>query len=143
MGDGERDKGQKERSFEIGKDESWFANIKMIVEETLKHLSEFSHFSIEAARRDRSIIDKLISDAQQFDNARQTIANQSLQNAVETANLAGKAALRHADLAVDRQWNVDEVASLVAKTGVQLDAFVTLLASKIAEALHEQDIPKR
>ena len=36
------------------------------------------------------------------------MANQALQNAIETANLVGKQAVRHTDLAIDRQWNVDE-----------------------------------
>ncbi len=101
-----------EREFEIGKDESWassqhsqneawFANVK-------RTYDEFLQVSLEGIRMNRSFITKLASDAQQYDNQRQVIANQSLQNAVETANMVGKQTVRHADLAVDRQWNVDE-----------------------------------
>jgi len=36
------------------------------------------------------------------------LATQALQNAVETANMVGKQAVRHGDLAIDRQWNVNE-----------------------------------
>lgn len=43
-----------------------------------------------------------------------TIAEQALQNAVETANMVGKQAVRHGDLAIDRQWNLDEVARIAA-----------------------------
>ena len=32
------------------------------------------------------------------------IANQALQNAVETANMVGKQAIRHADIAADALW---------------------------------------
>lgn len=113
---------------EIGRDESWFANVK-------RTYDEFQQESLESIRRNRSYVDKVISDAQQNDNARQNIANQSLQNAVETANMVGKQAVRHGDLAIDRQWNVDEVAALVAKTPVFLDAISAAVASAVAETL--------
>ena len=35
------------------------------------------------------------------------IAIQALQNAVETANMTGKQAVRHGDLAIDHQWNLE------------------------------------
>ena len=101
-----------EREFETGKDESWassqhsqneawFANVK-------RTYDEFLHESLESIRSNRLVTSKLMSDAQQYDNQRQVIANQSLQNAIETANMVGKQTVRHADIAVDRQWNVDE-----------------------------------
>lgn len=88
----------KEREFEIGKDESWFANIKRMYD-------EYQQESLETIRHQRLHFDKIISDAQQYDNARQNIANQALQNAVETANMVSKQAVRHGDVAIDRQWN--------------------------------------
>ncbi|MGW8178884.1 MAG: hypothetical protein ACWGQW_09005 [bacterium] len=118
----------KEREFEIGRDESWFANIKRMYD-------EYQHESLESIRRNRSLVDKYISDAQQYDNGRQNIANQALQNAVETANMVGKQAVRHGDLAIDRQWNVDEVSTLTAKSGVEADAIIAILASAVADAL--------
>jgi len=44
------------------------------------------------------------------------IAMQALQNAVETANMVSKQAVRHSDLSIDRQWNVDEqgIAAVIA-----------------------------
>ena len=69
---------------------------------------EYQHESLESIRRNRSITDKTISDAQQHDNQLSNVALQALQNAVETANLIGKQAAQHRDLAVDRQWNVNE-----------------------------------
>ena len=53
-----------EREFEIGKDEAWFANVK-------RTFDEFLNESLESIRRNRTIVDKIASDAQQFDNQRQ------------------------------------------------------------------------
>ena len=52
------------------------------------------------------------------------LATQALQNAVETANMVAKQAVRHSDLAIDRQWNVNET-----------DAFATILAERVAARL--------
>jgi len=108
--------------------EAWYANIKRMYD-------EYQHESLESIRRNRSYVDKVLADAQQFDNQRQVIANQALQNAVESANLIGKQAVVHAALAADRQWNVDEVAQLVAKTVVSLDAIAAALAAKVVDAI--------
>lgn len=119
-------KNKPEREFEIGKDETWFANVKVTFDELLKHVVALSHTSLESTKRNRSIVDKILSDAQQFDNARQAAANLALQNAVETANMVGKQAVRHGDVAIDRQWNIDEVANaatvvatVLAKMGME------------------------
>ena len=121
-----------EREFEVGKDEAWFANIK-------RTYDEFLHESLTSMRQTRVHFDKLISDAQQHDNQRQGIANQALQNAVETANMIGKQAVRHSDLAIDRQWNVDEVATLTAKSGVVADALVSAMTVLQAQALKQNE----
>ncbi len=54
--------------------------------------------------------------------------------AVNADNLQ-KQHLAHRDIATDRTWNIDEVSALSAKSGVQADAMVTLLAKAIADAL--------
>ena len=54
--------------------------------------------------------------------------------AVNADNLQ-KQHLAHRDIATDRTWNIDEVSALSAKSGVQADAMVTLLAKVIADAL--------
>ncbi|HUV52891.1 MAG TPA: hypothetical protein VMW64_07435 [Dehalococcoidia bacterium] len=117
-----------EREFETGKDESWFANIK-------RTYDEYQDISLTQARQNQAYVQKVLSDGQQYDNQRQAIANQALQNAVETANMVGKQAVRHSDIAIDRQWNVDEVAQLVAKTPVFLDAIAAAVAAAVNEAL--------
>ena len=101
-----------EREFEVGKDESWFATIKnehdVVFANVKRTYDEYQQESLESIKVNRSYTQKVLSDAQQYDNQRQNIANQALQNAVETANMIGKQGARHADLAIDRQWNVDE-----------------------------------
>ena len=120
-----------EREFEIGKDESWFANVK-------RTYDEYQQVSLDHIRQNDAYIQKVISDAQADTVEKRTIANQALQNAVETANMISKQAVRHGDIAIDRQWNVDEVAQLVAKTAISLDAIAASLAGKIADALKEK-----
>jgi hypothetical protein len=116
-----------EREFEIGKDEAWFANVK-------RTYDEYQQESLESIRRNRTAVDKIVSDAQQYDNQRQVIANQALQNAVETANLASKQAVRNSDLAVDRHWNVDE-ANLVVNEVLRGEVFKDAIAAAVAGAV--------
>ena len=115
---------------DIGQDEAWATNLK-------RTYDEYQEVSLESIKRNRSIVDKIVSDAQQYDNQRQVIANQSLQNAVETANMVGKQASRHADIAIDRQWNVDEQGYQVAKILGQpyVDAIKAAVSIAIAEAV--------
>ena len=92
----------------VAKDKAWFANMK-------RTYDEYQQESLESIKRNRSYVDKVLSDAAQYDNQRQVIANQALQNAVETANLVGKQCVRHADIAIDRQWNLDEQVEALKK----------------------------
>jgi len=121
-----------EREFETGKDESWFANVK-------RTYDEYQEVSLNEIRKNKRYIEKVLSDAQQNDNWRQGIANLALANAVFSSNLCNLKALGHGDLAVDRQWNVDEVSTLTAKSGVQADAFIVLLAEKVAAVLNKKN----
>ena len=121
----------EEREFEIGRDESWFANIK-------RTYDEFQQESLQTIREQRALFTKLLTDAQQNDNARQNIANQALQNAVETANMVGKQAVRHGDVAIDRQWNLDEVSTVASRSGVFSDA----IAAAVAKAVQEHEVAK-
>jgi len=138
------DKGQGqpnigEREFEIGKDESWaasqhsqneawFANVK-------RTYDEYQHESLESIKNNRLMINKLLSDAQQHDNNRQAIANQALQNAVETANMIGKQGVRHSDIAIDRQWNVDE-QGYIAENILRDSTFKEAIAAAVAIAVN-------
>jgi len=85
---------------------------------------EFQDISLTSARRSQVEYDKV-----------QNVALQALQNAVVTTDMVAKQAIEHRALAIDRQWNVDEVSTLTAKSGVQADAFVVALAQAIADAM--------
>lgn len=142
-----------EREFETGKDESWsasqhsqneawFANVK-------RSFDEYQHESLESIRTNRSYISKVLSDAQQYDNQRQAMANLALQNAVETANMVGKQGIessniackqnvRHNDIAADRQWNVDEqgyqVSDILSDQNFK-DAIQAAVSGAVTDAL--------
>ncbi len=112
-----------------------FANLK-------RTYDEYQQESLESIRRNRTIVDKLVSDAQQHDNARQVIANQALQNAVETANMVAKQAVRHGDIAIDGQWNPIQqgagdtlTARAVSIDDVSLKAIGAVVATAVADTL--------
>lgn len=127
----EEPKGKGEREFETGKDESWAANMK-------RTYDEYQQTSLESIKQNQSYVQKILSDAQSHFNTQQAIATQALQNAVETANMVSKQAVRHGDLAIDRQWNVDEVAQLVAQVPTFKDAIAAAVAAAINEALKDK-----
>lgn len=89
----------------IGK--AWAANLK-------RTYDEFQDVSLIAARRSQTHYDQVSN-----------VSLQALQNAVESANMLSKQAIAHRDIAIDREWNVNET-----------DAYATILAAKIAEALN-------
>lgn len=108
-----------------------FANAK-------RTYDEYQQESLESIKRNRTYVDKVLSDALQYDNQRQVIANQSLQNAVETANMVGKQAVRHGDIAIDGQWNpVQQGAgdTLTARAVSIDDASLKAIGAMVAAAL--------
>ena len=129
-------KQSKEREFEVGMDEGYKAVLLSMANFTLANMKrtydEYQNSSLESIKQNQSYVQKVLSDAQQNDNARQNIANQSLQNAVENANMSAKQAIRHADLAIDRQWNIDEVAMRLTENEVFTDA----IAAKVAKVVN-------
>jgi hypothetical protein len=139
-----REKGQEakargEREFEIGMDESWKANMKMLFDFILANMKrtaeEYQHAGLTAIHDSHSYVQKILSDAQLHFNTQQHLATQALQNAVVTSDMVAKQALRHSDIAIDRQWNVDEVAQLVAQVSTFKDAIAAAVAAAVNEAL--------
>jgi hypothetical protein len=73
-------------------------------------------------------------------NQRQVVNNlavQALQNAVETANMVGKQAVRHSDIAIDRQWNVDEQGYTVAEI-LRDESFKQAIVAAVAAAAQQK-----
>ena len=113
---------------------AWQANIK-------RTYDEYQQESLESIREQRLVFHKLMSDAQQFDNQRQAIANQALQNAVETANMVGKQSARHSDVAIDHQWNEDPAQaaaeSEILRTMTIDDASLKAIGATVAAAVSQ------
>lgn len=146
-----------EREFEIGKDEAWATNLKHVVDLWLANMKrtydEYQHESLESIRRNRSYIDKVLSDAQQSDNERQKLANLALANAIGTADMIGKNATvnvdnlqkqhtAHRDIATDNLWNPVQQAGADVTTlrAISLDdaslkAIGAVVAAAVADAL--------
>lgn len=64
------------------------------------------------------------------------LATQALQNAIETANMVSKQAVRHADIAIDRQWNVDEQGYTAAEI-LRDETFKSAIAAAVAAAVND------
>jgi hypothetical protein len=129
----------REREYEIGRDEAWSKAM-------FRTSNEYQQESLESIKRNRSYVDKLLADHLGYDLTARNIATQALQNAVETANMVGKQAVRHSDLSIDRQWNMDEtnfasadvLKSMGSDTSVK-QALMDLLVKAVADAISEKE----
>ncbi len=140
---------QGEREFETGADEFFkghseaqsgllFLNHKRVFDEMLQE-------SLETTRQQRTLFNKMMADSQ-------LLSNQLMQNAIgvtqkvaeqsaETANMVGKQAVRHGDLAIDRQWNLDEnsyVTEEILGNQTFKEGIRAAVVTAIQEALSEQ-----
>ena len=132
-----------ESEFETGNDEFFkkssqssalesdilFANMK-------RTYDEFQHESLTDVRETRELFQRLAQNAVSHDENIQNVSLQALQNAVETANMVGKQAVRHGDVAIDRQWNVDEQGYTVAEI-LRDETFKDAIAAAVAKAGYE------
>ena len=67
----------------------------------------------------------------------QQLTTQTLQNAIESANMISKQAIKHADVAADRVWNVDEqgyTAQAILQDEGVVDTLIAKILSKMAVA---------
>lgn len=71
----------------------------------------------------------MLSDAQKF-------TNQVFQSSLTTMDMTAKQTLKAQDLALDRQWNNDEVAALTAKLPTDLQGLSVLLTKAVADAVN-------
>ena len=112
-------------------------NAAMLFSNQKRTYDEYQQESLESIKRNRSYVDKILSDAHGYDNGARNIANQALQNAVETANLVGKQAVRHGDISIDRQWNVDE-QGYTAENILRDSTFKEAIAAAVAIAVNSK-----
>jgi len=85
----------EEKGYDIGTSEAWQANMKRMFD-------EYQRLSLDGADKNRVA----------FDNV-QNVALQALQNAVETANMIGKQAIAHRDIAINSEWKPKPKDSVV------------------------------
>ena len=118
---------QGEVGSEVGMDEAWKANIKGQFD---LFLNLTGNMLKQAQQELAAINSTTIRALEQSAN----VQAQLNQNAVETANLTSKQAVRHADLAIDRQWNIDE-ANYTAAQVLNDDMFQDSLQAAVAAAV--------
>ena len=97
-----------EREFETGMDEFFKSASQLNFLNAKRTYDEYQQESLASVRENRQLVDRLSQNAVTHDQQVQNVAFQALQNAVETANMIGKQAVAHRDIAIDREWNVDE-----------------------------------
>ena len=111
----------------------------MVGKSNLKRvLDEFLNESFESMRENRGHVQRTMANSENHSEAIRNISIQSLNNAVETANMIGKQAVAHRDVAIDRTWNLDEVAQLAAKTAVQQDSVQAAALAALLRGMADQ-----
>ena len=101
----------------VEQSEAWFANIKRTYD---------LHQTLDT---------KAINDANKHAAVLDNLATQALQNAIETANMISKQAVKHSDIACDRIWNVDEqgyTAQAILQDEGVTDALIAKILAKMA-----------
>lgn len=91
---------QGEREFETGSDEFFKAHSELTAANAKRTYDAYQDLDLGAARRAQLQFDQI-----------QNVALQALQNSVETANMVAKQAVRHAEIAIDNQWNPVQTAT--------------------------------
>ena len=131
-----------EREFETGVDE-FFKNASMQAALNAKRTyDEYQHESLESIRRNRTLVDRMAGLSVDHDQSIRHLSVQALQNAVETANMVGKQAVRHGDIAIDQEWNPVQqgaadtlTARAVSIDDASLKAIGAMIAASLADAL--------
>ena len=129
---------QTDVGMDIGQTEAYTLNLKTLVDDN----------QINARR--------VHNNGADFDAALRNVSLQALQNAVQASqrinadSIDSKVRLqhyaesevartvRHSDLAIDRQWNIDEVSASVAKNPVFQDAIAGAVAAGVAAAINSK-----
>lgn len=133
-----------ERAEDIGGGEAHESGLNVVTHAFNANIKrtydEYQHESLESIKRNRSYVDKVLSDAQAHDNRTRQIAEQALQNAVETANMIGKQAVAHRDIAIHGEWEpVEQGAAntLTARSVTLDDASLKAIAASVANVLSQ------
>lgn len=74
---------------------------------------EFFKLIVDINQRSRQEYDELAEMHRGQVAALNTLTQQILSNMISTADMVAKQAVRHGDLSIDRQWNLDEIAKYI------------------------------
>ncbi|MCC6366834.1 MAG: hypothetical protein IT165_25210 [Bryobacterales bacterium] len=107
---------QAEREFETGSDEFFKSHSELTAANAKRTYDEYQHAGLEHIRNNQRLFDQAASNLQTQLASINNITTQHLQNAVaaahqinqnaiETANMTAKQAVKHADVAADAMWN--------------------------------------
>lgn len=107
---------QAEREFETGSDEFYKAHSALTAINAKRTYDEYQHAGLEHVRNNQRLFDQAAANLQTQLASINNITTQHLQNAVaaahqinqnaiETANMTAKQAVKHADVAADAMWN--------------------------------------
>ena len=105
---------QVERSFETGSDEFFKFMSQLNAGNFKATYDAFQRLSLDGAASAQQVQQRASQNGLDHDQAMRGLSVQALQNAVETANMVGKQAVRHGDIAIENQWESAEEASIAA-----------------------------
>jgi len=105
-----------EREFETGKDEAWFANVKSRYDEYLQGMAELRDLTRGHIGRLHVMAEQAIQNFMVQSNALNVQVVRMATNEAGTDNLTNKQATAHRDIAIDREWNLNETDLLGAQT---------------------------
>lgn len=130
-----------EREFETGKDEAWsnamLTDKGILFSNQKRTYDEYQDVSLDRKTENQRQKQLSYDRAQSHYDDVQSLFKQHMQNSVENANIAAKQLLRAGELAIDRQWNVNETDNLTAKSGIQSDAIIAAVVKAVTQALRD------
>ena len=119
---------------------SWDAKVNAAFELFLlnakRTYDEYQDVALTEARRSQTHLDEALVQARRHAEEIHNVTLQLLQNAVETANMVSKQTIRHADFAIDQQWNL-EPHEAAAEAQVLPSFYLDLIKSTAASVATE------
>jgi hypothetical protein len=134
---------QEEREFEVGMDESWKATLAaqdgILFSNQKRTYDAYQDIDLTKARDNHAFQMKVLYDAQENTNTMRNLTAQLLQNGITASQMGDKQAVRHSDIAIDRQWNVDEVAQAVSENAIFQDAISAAVVAAVTTMANQEE----
>lgn len=126
----------------FGDNSSWSHNLKRLADvytsRDLELAREYEDLNLQRARNAQTLWEntygQLLLD--QAEIRRRSLAQ--FDDRSLASHQENQRTVRQGDLASDRQWNIDEVSDLSAKSGLQADAIAATVIKAIADALSDK-----